>query len=73
MTVPKQYVTLSNGILKSSENLGENLRTDHWVMDNKHAPYLFFMGVGEYAVIKNYRDWETNKKKILFRLESRFV
>ena len=24
MTVPKQYVTLSNGILKSSENLGEN-------------------------------------------------
>ena len=53
MTVPKQYVTLSNGILKSSENLGENLRTDHWVMDKKHAPYLFFMGVGEYAVIKD--------------------
>ena len=22
-------------------------------MDKKHAPYLFFMGVGEYAVIKD--------------------
>ena len=57
ITVPKQYVTLSNGLLKDSQNLGENLRTDHWVMDKKHAPYLFFMGVGEYAVVKDkWRD-----------------
>lgn len=61
MTVPKKYVTLSNGILKSSENIGENLRTDHWVMDKRHATYLFFMGVGEYAVVKDkWRDKEVN-------------
>lgn len=53
MTVPDKYVTLSNGILKSSVKEGNGLRTDHWVMDKKHAPYLFFMGVGDYAVIRD--------------------
>ncbi|AFR35926.1 M1 family metallopeptidase [Riemerella anatipestifer] len=57
MTVPDKFVTLSNGLLKSSTKEANNLRTDHWVMDKKHAPYLFFMGVGEYAVIKDkWRD-----------------
>lgn len=53
MTVPDQYVTLSNGLLKSSTKESGGLRTDHWVMDKKHAPYLFFMGVGDYAVVKD--------------------
>jgi Aminopeptidase N len=53
ITVPDKYVTLSNGSLKESKNEGNNLRTDHWVMDKKHAPYLFFMGVGEYAIVKD--------------------
>ena len=53
MTVPDKYVTLSNGVLKESKKEANNLRTDHWVMDKKHAPYLFFMGVGDYAVVKD--------------------
>ena len=53
MTVPDKFVTLSNGIMKSSMKEGNGLRTDHWVMDKKHAPYLFFMGVGDFAVIKD--------------------
>lgn len=53
MTVPDQYVTLSNGLMKSSTKESNGLRTDHWVMDKKHAPYLFFMGVGNYAVVKD--------------------
>ena len=53
MTVPDQYVTLSNGLMKSSVKGNGGLRTDHWVMDKKHAPYLFFMGVGDYAVVKD--------------------
>ncbi len=53
MTVPDKYVTLSNGLLKSSTKEANGLRTDHWVMDKKHAPYLFFMGVGDYAVVKD--------------------
>ena len=61
ITVPKQYVTLSNGLLKDSQNLGENLRTDHWVMDKRHSTYLFFMGIGDYAVVKDkWRDKEVN-------------
>ncbi len=53
MTVPDKYVTLSNGLMKSSKKEANGLRTDHWVMDKKHAPYLFFMGVGDYAVVKD--------------------
>ncbi|MBB4806064.1 aminopeptidase N [Chryseobacterium defluvii] len=53
MTVPDQYVTLSNGILKASQKEANNMRTDHWVMDKRHSTYLFFMGVGEYAVVKD--------------------
>ncbi len=53
MTVPGKYVTLSNGLLISSKKNADGTRTDYWKMDLPHAPYLFFMGVGEYAVIKD--------------------
>ncbi|WP_313090909.1 M1 family metallopeptidase [Chryseobacterium flavum] len=53
MTVPDKYVTLSNGILKDSQKEANGLRTDHWVMDKRHSTYLFFMGVGEYAIVKD--------------------
>lgn len=53
MTVPDKYVTLSNGVLKESQKESSGLRTDHWVMDKRHSTYLFFMGVGEYAIVKD--------------------
>lgn len=53
MTVPDKYVTLSNGLLKESKKESNGLRTDHWVMDKRHSTYLFFMGVGEYAIVKD--------------------
>jgi len=53
MTVPDKYVTLSNGILKESKKESNGERTDHWVMDKRHSTYLFFMGVGDYAVVKD--------------------
>ncbi|MGC4128897.1 MAG: M1 family metallopeptidase [Bergeyella sp.] len=53
MTVPDKYVTLSNGLLKDSKKEANGLRTDHWVMDKKHSPYLFFMGVGDFSVVKD--------------------
>lgn len=53
MTVPDKYVTLSNGLLKDSQKESNGLRTDHWVMDKRHSTYLFFMGVGEYAIVKD--------------------
>lgn len=53
MTVPSKYVTLSNGRLVSQKVNGDGTRTDHWKMDLPHAPYLFFMGVGDYSIVKD--------------------
>jgi aminopeptidase N len=53
MTVPAKYVTLSNGLLVSQKKNADGTRTDTWKMDLPHAPYLFFMGVGDYAIIKD--------------------
>lgn len=53
MTVPAKYVTLSNGKLTAQKKNADGTRTDTWKMDLPHAPYLFFMGVGEYVVIKD--------------------
>lgn len=53
ITVPDQYVTLSNGVLKSGIKNSDGTRTDYWKFDQKHAPYLFFMGIGDFAVVKD--------------------
>lgn len=53
MTVPAKYVTLSNGLLKSQKKNADGTRTDYWNMDLPHAPYLFFMGVGEFSIVKD--------------------
>ena len=53
MTVPAKYVTLSNGLLTSKKVNADGTRTDNWKMDLPHAPYLFFMGVGDFAVTKD--------------------
>ena len=53
MTVPSKYVTLSNGKLINQTNNSNGTRTDYWKMDQKHAPYLVFMGVGEFSVVKD--------------------
>lgn len=53
MTVPSKYVTLSNGKLVSQKTNADGTRTDYWKMDLPHSPYLFFMGVGDYAVVKD--------------------
>ena len=53
MTVPDKYVTLSNGKLVSQTKNSDVTRTDYWKMELPHAPYLMFMGVGEYAVVKD--------------------
>lgn len=58
VTVPQKFTTLSNGLLSKQTNK-DSVRTDYWVMDKPHAPYLFFLGVGEYAVIKDrYKNIE---------------
>ena len=61
LTVPAKYVSLSNGKLVSSKNNANGTRTDYWKMDLPHSPYLFFFGVGDYAIIKDkYKNKEVN-------------
>lgn len=61
VTVDNKYVTLSNGKLVSQKKNTDGTRSDYWKMDLPHAPYLFFLGVGEYAVVKdNWRGKEVN-------------
>lgn len=60
ITVPNKYVTLSNGELVNQTKIGAN-RTDYWKLDKKHAPYLFFLGVGEFQIIKDtYKNIPVN-------------
>jgi aminopeptidase N len=61
MTVPQKYVTLSNGLLISQKKNADGTRTDYWKMDLPNAPYLFFMGVGDFAIVKDsYKGKEVN-------------
>jgi len=53
MTVEDRFSTLSNGKLVSSKKNSDGTRTDQWVQEKPHAPYLFMVGVGEYAVVKD--------------------
>lgn len=53
ITVEDKYRTLSNGLLISSVKNNDGTRTDYWKMDQPHAPYLFMMAVGEFAVVKD--------------------
>ncbi|MDP2088573.1 MAG: M1 family aminopeptidase [Flavobacteriaceae bacterium] len=53
MTVPEKFTTLSNGKLISQTKNSDKTRTDYWKMDQAHAPYLFFMAVGEFSVVKD--------------------
>lgn len=54
MTVPAKYVTLSNGLKISEKKNADGTRTDTWKMDLPHAPYLFFMGAGDFAITKDF-------------------
>jgi aminopeptidase N len=61
MTVPAKYVTLSNGLLINQKVNADGTRTDYWKLDLPHAPYLFFMGVGDYTIVKDkYKEKEVN-------------
>ncbi len=56
ITVENKYKTLSNGLLKTSTPNPDGTRTDYWVMDKPHTPYLFMMTVGEFALVKD--EWK---------------
>ena len=69
LTVPSKYVSLSNGLLVKQIDNKNGTRLDIWKMDQPHSPYLFFIGIGDYAVIKDYyftadKQSPTGKRKL---------
>ncbi|MEQ9297943.1 MAG: M1 family metallopeptidase [Cyclobacteriaceae bacterium] len=53
ITVDDAFKTLSNGLLISSEPSSDGQRTDHWIMDKPHAPYLFMLAIGDFTVVED--------------------
>lgn len=61
MTVDTGDITLSNGVMVSSKKNTDGTHTDHWKMNQPHAPYLVMMAVGPFSVYKDkWRGKEVN-------------
>lgn len=57
VTVEEKFKTLSNGQLVSQTVNSDGTRTDYWRLDLPHAPYLFMLAVGDFAIIKD--QWKS--------------
>jgi len=61
ITIPGNMQSLSNGELKSSvdmySNNGTHSRTDVWVQNKPHAPYLTMLAVGKWVRVKDSLPW----------------
>ena len=61
LTVPSKFVSLSNGLLVKQVDNKNGTRLDVWKMEQPHSPYLFFIGIGDFAVVKDtYKGKEVN-------------
>lgn len=61
ITVPNEYVSLSNGSLEYSSLNGNGTRTDSWRQEQPHATYLTMIAVGDFTITKDkWRDKEVN-------------
>lgn len=61
LTVPANFVTLSNGELYNSLLNIDTTRTDHWKMELPIPPYLFMVAAGDFEVINDeWRQIEVN-------------
>lgn len=66
ITTDTNFVTISNGKLKSQINNGDGTRTDYWVQNKPHSPYLFMMAIGEFSVIND--KWIAPERKELLEV-----
>ncbi|MBV6654763.1 MAG: HEAT repeat domain-containing protein, partial [Mameliella sp.] len=67
VTVEANYEVLSNGKLEDVKE-ADGFKTWHWVMDQPHAPYLFMLAIGEFAVVEE--SWEG--KPVTYYVEPEF-
>lgn len=70
ITVDEGMTTLSNGKLVSSKRIARDKRVDHWKQDLPHAPYLFMMAVGDFAVVKDsYKKQDGSSIEVNYYVE----
>lgn len=69
MTVEEKYTTLSNGLLVDTKKNSDGTKTDHWKMEEAHAPYLAMMAVG---MFKKVVDEPWNGKEISYYVEKEY-
>jgi aminopeptidase N len=68
ITVEDKFKTLSNGLMKDSKKNNDGSRTDHWMMDMPHAPYLVMMAAGDFAVVTE--KWQG--KDVMYYVEPKY-
>lgn len=56
ITVDTGFTVLTNGEFIYAQVNANGTKTEYWKMDLPHAPYLFMMAIGKFAVIKDF--WE---------------
>ncbi len=54
VTYPSNFVSISNGVLTSSEKLSNNLKKDIWQQKKPHTPYLFALVIGDFYETKDF-------------------
>ena len=69
MTVDSKYTTLSNGTMINSTTNADGTRTDHWKLDDPHAPYLAMMAVGQFQKVV-HEPWRG--KEISYYVEKEY-
>ncbi|MBA3663813.1 MAG: hypothetical protein H0W61_06350 [Bacteroidetes bacterium] len=69
MTVGEKYTTLSNGLLVDTKKNADGTKTDHWKMDEAHAPYLAMMAVGMFKKVVG-EPW--NGKEVSYYVEKEY-
>lgn len=61
ITVPNEFVSLSNGTLEFSSMNGDGTRTDSWRQEQPHSTYLTMLAVGNFTITKDkWRDKEVS-------------
>lgn len=61
ITVPNEFISLSNGSLEFSSLNGDGTRTDSWRQEQVHSTYLTMLAVGNFTITKDkWRDKEVN-------------
>lgn len=69
LTVPDSMVSLSNGLLKTSVRNADGTRTDTWLQEKPHAPYLTMIAAGNFKVLKE--QWKG--KEVSYYMEPAYA